>query len=205
MLAWTIYISFLGVLVLMLLPKSNAALARGVALLTALIGLGIGIAGLVQYSSTNTAQGWERIVEVASPDCIPSLGIHYHLAADGISITLVLLTGLAAVAGILWGVKYTRVDPLMGLMPGIKAFIAAVFGGIGNIAGAVLGAVVLGLIEVMVVGYLPGELSLDPSLTGGQILQYFGHLRGGIDQAYLKQLIARLDFERAPRGGNRFR
>src|SRR5436305_14564217 len=43
------------------------------------------------------------------------------------------------------------------------------------------------------IGYLPGELSLDPSLTGGQILEYFGHLRGGVDQAYLKQLIARLD------------
>ncbi len=44
-------------------------------------------------------------------------------------------------------------------------------------------------------GYLPGELSLDPNLTGGQILEYFGHLRGGINQAYLKQLIARLDFD----------
>ena len=43
------------------------------------------------------------------------------------------------------------------------------------------------------VGYLPGELSLDPNLTGGQILEYFGHLRGGIDQAYLKNLLARLD------------
>src|SRR5437660_2325047 len=37
------------------------------------------------------------------------------------------------------------------------------------------------------VGYLPGELALDPNLTGGQILEYFGHLRGGVDQAYLKQ------------------
>jgi ABC-2 type transport system ATP-binding protein len=45
------------------------------------------------------------------------------------------------------------------------------------------------------IGYLPGELALDPSLTGGQILEYFGHLRGGIDQAYLKQLIARLDLD----------
>jgi ABC-type multidrug transport system ATPase subunit len=43
------------------------------------------------------------------------------------------------------------------------------------------------------IGYLPGELSLDRNLTGGQILEYFGHLRGGVDQAYLKQLIARLD------------
>lgn len=44
-------------------------------------------------------------------------------------------------------------------------------------------------------GYLPGELAFDPNLTGGQILAYFGHLRGGIDQAYLKQLITRLDFD----------
>ncbi|HJT56078.1 MAG TPA: ABC transporter ATP-binding protein [Ktedonobacteraceae bacterium] len=45
------------------------------------------------------------------------------------------------------------------------------------------------------IGYLPGELSLDPGLTGGQILEYFGHLRGGVDQAYLKQLIKRLDLD----------
>ena len=45
------------------------------------------------------------------------------------------------------------------------------------------------------IGYLPGELSLDPGLTGGQMLEYFGHLRGGVDQAYLKQLIARLGFD----------
>jgi ABC-type multidrug transport system ATPase subunit len=45
------------------------------------------------------------------------------------------------------------------------------------------------------VGYLPGELSLDPNLTGGQILEYFGHLRGGVDQAYLKQLIERLGLD----------
>ena len=73
-----------------------------------------------------------------------------------IGFTFVLGSCLAAVAGILWGVKYSSGEPLMGLMPGIKAFIAAVFGGIGNIAGAVVGAVVLGLIEIMVVGYLPG-------------------------------------------------
>jgi len=45
------------------------------------------------------------------------------------------------------------------------------------------------------VGYLPGELSLDPNLTGGQILEYFGNLRGGVDQTYLKQLIARLGLD----------
>ena len=45
------------------------------------------------------------------------------------------------------------------------------------------------------VGYVPGEPSLDPNLTGGQILEYFAHLRGGVDQAYLGQLIARLDLD----------
>ena len=45
------------------------------------------------------------------------------------------------------------------------------------------------------VGYVPGEPSLDPNLTGGQILEYFANLRGGVDQAYLKQLVARLDLD----------
>ncbi len=45
------------------------------------------------------------------------------------------------------------------------------------------------------VGYLPGEPSLDPGLTGGQLLEYFGHLRRGVDQTYLKQLIKRLDLD----------
>jgi ABC-2 type transport system ATP-binding protein len=45
------------------------------------------------------------------------------------------------------------------------------------------------------IGYLPGEPALDPKLTGGQILEYFGHLRGGVDQTYLKQLIKRLDLD----------
>lgn len=45
------------------------------------------------------------------------------------------------------------------------------------------------------IGYVPGEPALDPNLTGGQIFEYFGHLRGGVDQAYLKQLIQRLDLD----------
>ena len=45
------------------------------------------------------------------------------------------------------------------------------------------------------VGYVPGEPALDPNLTGGQIFEYFGHLRGGVDQTYLKALIKRLDLD----------
>jgi len=72
-----------------------------------------------------------------------------------ISFTFVLGSTLAAAAGILYAVKYPKVEPLMGLLPGIKAFVAAVFGGIGNITGAVLGGLILGLVEVLAVGYLP--------------------------------------------------
>ncbi|GCE05496.1 ABC transporter ATP-binding protein [Dictyobacter aurantiacus] len=49
------------------------------------------------------------------------------------------------------------------------------------------------------VGYLPGEFSFDPNMTGAQILSYLGHLRGGVDQQYVKQLIERLDFDPAKR------
>ena len=72
-----------------------------------------------------------------------------------ISFTFILGSTLAAAAGILFAVKYPKVEPLMGLLPGVKAFIAAVFGGIGNITGAVVGGLVLGLVEVLVIGYVP--------------------------------------------------
>ncbi len=67
-----------------------------------------------------------------------------------ISFTFVLGSALAAVAGVLVSIRSPKVDPLMGLMPGIKAFVAAVLGGIGNVPGAVLGGFVLGITEVLV-------------------------------------------------------
>ncbi len=72
-----------------------------------------------------------------------------------ISITFVLGSSLAAVAGILVAFRSPKVEPLMGMMMGIKAFVAAVLGGIGNIPGAVLGGLLLGMTEVMVAGYFP--------------------------------------------------
>jgi branched-chain amino acid transport system permease protein len=86
-------------------------------------------------------------------DTAALMGIHINRI---ISVTFVLGSVLAAVAGLLYAVKFPKVEPLMGLLPGIKAFVAAVFGGIGNIAGAVVGALLLGLMEVLIVGYLPG-------------------------------------------------
>ncbi len=117
MLAWTIYISFFSVLVLMLLPKGNARAARAVAMLSALTGLAVALAGFFQFKAG-------EIVTVAKLPWVSSLGIEYHLAADGISLTLVLLTGLAAVGGILfsWNIEHRAKE--------FFAFYLALIGGV---------------------------------------------------------------------------
>jgi branched-chain amino acid transport system permease protein len=69
-----------------------------------------------------------------------------------ISMTFVLGSMLAAVAGILFGLSYPKIDPLMGIMPGLKAFVAAVLGGIGNVPGAVVGGILIGIIDAFVGG-----------------------------------------------------
>jgi branched-chain amino acid transport system permease protein len=71
-----------------------------------------------------------------------------------ISFTFVLGSSLAAAAGILVGLYNPKIDPLMGIMPGLKAFVAAVLGGIGNIPGAILGGLIMGVAETLTVGYL---------------------------------------------------
>jgi branched-chain amino acid transport system permease protein len=70
-----------------------------------------------------------------------------------ISFTFALGSALAGAAGILVGIYYNSINPLMGVLPGLKAFVAAVFGGIGIIPGAMLGGYVIGIIEVFVAGY----------------------------------------------------
>jgi branched-chain amino acid transport system permease protein len=71
-----------------------------------------------------------------------------------IGVTFALGSALAAAAGVLIGMQIPKIDPLMGIMYGLKAFVAAVLGGIGNVPGAVLGGLLIGTSEVMVVGYL---------------------------------------------------
>ena len=72
-----------------------------------------------------------------------------------IAFTFAVGSALAAIGGIMWALKYPRLEPLMGIMPGLKCFIAAVIGGIGSISGAVLGGLLLGLIELMTIAFLP--------------------------------------------------
>lgn len=71
-----------------------------------------------------------------------------------ISFTFAIGSALAAAAGVLVGMTFGKIDPLMGMMPGIKAFVAAVLGGIGSIPGAVIGGLIMGISESVVVGFV---------------------------------------------------
>ena len=117
MLAWTIYLSFAGALIEALLPKGKAGLARWVALTVALLGLLHAVGGFI------AGMGMGRVVIVDVP-WVPSMGIHYLLAADGISRVLVLLTGIAAVSGILfsWNIEHRTNE--------FFAFYLALIGGV---------------------------------------------------------------------------
>jgi NADH-quinone oxidoreductase subunit M len=119
MLAWTIYLSFAGALVLALVPGRKPTLSRWLALAFAVSGLALAVLGFV----TGMGQGCVTLVDLA---WVPSMGIHFLLAADGISRVLVLLTGLAAVAGVLfsWNIEL-RANEFFAFF---LALIGAVYG-----------------------------------------------------------------------------
>jgi len=72
-----------------------------------------------------------------------------------IALAFGLGSALAAASGIMWALRYPQIHPFMGVFPGFKAFIAAVFGGIGSIQGAMIGGMLLGLIEIMIIAFFP--------------------------------------------------
>lgn len=86
-----------------------------------------------------------------NPTACALMGVNVNFV---ISFTFGLGSALAGAAGILTSIQQPSIDPLMGILPGLKAFVAAVLGGIGNLAGAVLGGILLGVVETLVVGYV---------------------------------------------------
>ncbi|MDF2566732.1 MAG: branched-chain amino acid transporter permease [Oscillospiraceae bacterium] len=105
---------------------------------------------VLQYIIKRTKLGKAMRAVSSDQDAAQLMGISVDRT---ISFTFILGSSLAAVAGVMLGAMYT-ISPLMGVQPGLKAFVAAVFGGIGSIPGAMLGGILLGLIETLVSAYL---------------------------------------------------
>jgi len=112
------------------------------------VGVAFGLMMLLQFIVRRTKVGKAMRAVSYDKDAARLMGIDLDYV---ISVTFVLGSTLAAAAGVLVGIAYPRIDPVMGLLPGMKAFIAAVLGGIGNIPGAMLGGLVMGMAEIMVV------------------------------------------------------
>jgi branched-chain amino acid transport system permease protein len=105
---------------------------------------------LLQYIVHNTKMGKAMRAVSIDRDAAQLMGIKID---STISFTFALGSAFAGAAGVLVGIYYNSIDPLMGVMPGLKAFIAAVFGGIGNIPGAMIGGMTIGVMETLVSGY----------------------------------------------------
>jgi branched-chain amino acid transport system permease protein len=106
----------------------------------------VGLELFVKYTRTGMAM---RAVSF-NLDAAKLMGIDTNRI---IALTFAIGSALAGAGGILVSLMYPKIDPLMGIMPGLKAFVAAVLGGIGNITGAMLGGLIVGMAEVMAVGY----------------------------------------------------
>lgn len=105
---------------------------------------------ILQFIVTKTKTGRAMRAVSLDSDAARLMGINVDRT---ISFTFALGSALAGAAGVLVGIYYSSINPLMGLVPGIKAFIAAVFGGIGIIPGAMIGGIFIGIIEALVSGY----------------------------------------------------
>jgi branched-chain amino acid transport system permease protein len=111
----------------------------------------LALMGALQYLVFRTRVGTALRAVSYSAEAASLMGIDVDRV---ISLTFVLGSMLAGAAGVLVGLSNPKIEPLMGIMPGLKAFVAAVVGGIGNIPGAMAGGLLMGLSETLVVGYV---------------------------------------------------
>lgn len=105
---------------------------------------------LLQFIVHKTKTGKAMRAVSIDPDAAQLMGIKVD---STISYTFAIGSAFAGAAGVLVGIYYNSIDPLMGIMPGLKAFVAAVFGGIGSIPGAMIGGLAIGTMETFVSGY----------------------------------------------------
>ncbi len=113
------------------------------------IGVTAALVLLLQLVIYQTKIGAAMRAVSLNPDAARLVGINVNAV---IAFTFALGSALAGAGGVLYAINYPSIDPLMGLMPGLKAFVCAILGGIGNIPGAALGGLILGLVETFVGG-----------------------------------------------------
>ncbi len=151
-----------------LLPTEPINLGGPVITVTQILILGVTaiVLAMLMYIVNRTKLGRAMRATAENPRVAALMGVKPDLV---ISATFVIGAVLAAVAGIMWAANYGTVQHTMGFLPGLKAFTAAVLGGIGNLAGAVVGGLLLGLVEALGAGYLG-------ALTGGVLGSHYADI-----------------------------
>jgi branched-chain amino acid transport system permease protein len=135
-----------------------------------ILGLTVVILAGLLYLVNHTKLGRAMRATAENPRVAALMGVRPDMV---ISATFIIGAALAAVAGVMWAANYGTVQHTMGFLPGLKAFTAAVLGGIGNLGGAVVGAILLGLIEAIGAGYL-GEIT--GGVLGSQYVDIFAFI-----------------------------
>jgi branched-chain amino acid transport system permease protein len=147
--------SFTSVVTLPSLELAGGALKiSSTTIVTVLACIIIMVALMIFIKKTKAGQAMLAVSE--DKDAAQLMGINVNAT---ISLTFAIGSGLAAIAGVLFCSAYPALTPYIGSMPGIKAFTAAVFGGIGSIPGAFIGGILLGIIEILGRAYISSQLS----------------------------------------------
>ena len=151
-----------------LLPSAPFNVGGAVITTTQILILGMTAISLavLMYVVNRTKLGRAMRATAENPRVASLMGVKPDVV---ISATFLIGAVLAAIAGVMWAANYGTVNHMMGFLPGLKAFTAAVFGGIGNLAGAVVGGVLLGLIESIGAGYIG-------ALTGGVLGSHYSDI-----------------------------
>lgn len=151
-----------------LLPSTPIELGGALITPTQIMILGVTAASLavLMWLVNYTRLGRAMRATAENPRVAGLMGVKPDLV---ISATFIIGAVLAAIAGVMYASNYGTAQHAMGFLPGLKAFTAAVFGGIGNLAGAVIGAILLGLIESIGAGYIG-------ALTGGVLGSHYSDI-----------------------------
>jgi len=120
-----------------------------------IVGVSVFLVAALQFVVQRTKIGMAMRAVSFDQDAARLMGINVDLV---ISFTFAVGSALAGAGGVLYAIAYPQINPFMGILPGLKAFVAAVLGGIGIIPGALLGAIIMGQAEVLTSGYLSSTL-----------------------------------------------